>query len=263
MDSPHSRARLRALAFVCANALVSVLALGCGGDDSGDASAAGALQGSTAKGGASGRAGGAGAPGSSSKGGAGGQAGSGGETGGDAVPAGGGKAGAGGSSGSAGSEGNKNLAPPGYAGSDAGFCNPTLVVMLPVAADGASDQVAKVQIHADTTSDLLGTATNRYEAICGESDGEDLLVGLDVPETGNLTLSLAAASKGFQGILSVERGICKGTLGATDGCAVAEPGGVAQLSLVVTKGEHLFVFVDTPAGRGGEFNLVATLVPTP
>lgn len=259
MVSPHPRVWLRALAFASATVLGTALSTGCGGDD--DASSSQDARGVASAGsaGTGGRSAGGGAAGQA---GAAGRAGTGGrgEAGGEGDPT---LAGGSGSGGASGGDGNKNLAPPGYAGKDAGFCNPTLVVMLPVAPDSTTEQVAKVQIHADTTSDLLGSATNRYEAICGESGGEDLLIGLDVPETGNLTLALSAGSKGFQGILSVERGVCKGTLGATDGCAAAEQGGVAQLSLVVTKGEHLFVFVDSPAGRGGEFDLVATLSPTP
>jgi hypothetical protein len=135
--------------------------------------------------------------------------------------------------------------------------------MLPLSPDGGHDAVAKVQIHADTTANDLGTAKNRYGAICGESDGEDLLIGLDVPETGNLTLALAASTPSFHGVLSLERGVCKGTLDASSACAAASEGGLVKLSVAVAKGEHLFVFVDTAAGQGGEFDLVATLVPTP
>lgn len=262
MVTPHPRVWLRALALASAMALGATLSTGCGSsdDDASSSQEAGrsASAGSAGKGSASATGG---AAGSAGRAGSGGRADEGGSGGNDPTLA--DPDGQDGGSGTGDTDPNQNLAPPGYAGKDAGYCNPTLVVMLPVPAEGAIDQIAKVQIHADTTSDLLGTATNRYEAICGESGGEDLLIGLDVPETGNLTLRLSAGSKTFQGVLSVERGTCKGTLGATDGCSVAEPGGVAQLSLVVTKGEHLFVFVDSPAGRGGEFDLVATLVPSP
>lgn len=167
----------------------------------------------------------------------------------------------------AGSYGEDDAKDPTNAAADAGFCSPTLVVIMPTSTMPASGKAAQanVRIHADTTGDDFGVAKNRYTASCGESGGTDVLVGLDASETGTLTLSLSGATEGFRGVLSVERGTCAGGVAASptskDVCSVADASGVATLSLDVIAGEHLFVFVDTETGHGGEFDLVASMAP--
>jgi hypothetical protein len=152
-------------------------------------------------------------------------------------------------------------------GKDAGYCSPTLVILMPtstMAATGKGGQ-ANVRIHADTTGDDFGAAKNRYTAPCGESGGTDVLIGLDAAETGALTLALSGSSPGFSGVLSVERGTCSGSASAlaAETCAVANENGTATLTLDVKAGEHLFVFIDTKSAHGGEFDLTATMAPTP
>lgn len=135
--------------------------------------------------------------------------------------------------------------------------------MLPLSSKGGKTSTAKVQIHADTTGNELGEPRDRYRASCAESGGDDLLIGLDVPSSGELTIALTPKTAGFEGVLTVERGVCIGTAASTGSCAGAGPSGVAKLTLDVDKGDHLFVFVDTAKGQGGEFDLVATLIASP
>ena len=119
-------------------------------------------------------------------------------------------------------------------------------------------QLAPLSRGVDLISDLAGD-----ESLRGLVAGlEDVLIGLDVPETGNLTLTLTGTTPGFRGVLSLEEGTCKGTPAGASLCAVAPPSGKAALALAVTKGDHLFVFVDTAKGHGGAFDLVVTLAPT-
>ena len=207
----------------------------------GDSGAGGAARSSTGEGGASGNSGAAGQAGAGR---------------GSPPPAHGG-------GGNGGSEASGYQAPNHAAGADPGFCQPTVVVMLPLSAKGEKTSTAKVQVHADTTGNDLGEPQDRYRASCAESDGDDLLIGLDVPSSGELTVSLTPKTPAFQGVLSVERDVCVGTAASPGSCAAVGPSGIAKLTLEVDKGDHLFVFVDTTKGHGGEFDLVATLVASP